>query len=125
MDDIVIKGYFVSVEEGNVAERLVLGFGAGAAKIATVVEAYQMTQAGLRRLGGGQVSSGESRAPGAVLPIAITAATANPIGLVVGGTINISGELSGRTTIEGAARRTADEIASQIEAAARNQGWIS
>jgi Domain of unknown function (DUF4410) len=124
VDDIVIKGYFVSVEEGSVAERLVLGFGAGAAKLATVVEAYQMTPLGLRRLAGGEVSSGEGRAPGLALPIAVTAATANPIGLVVGGAINVSGELSGRTTIEGAAQRTANEIATQFEAAAQKQGWI-
>jgi hypothetical protein len=33
-------------------------------------------------------------------------------------------ERSGRSTIEGAAKRTADEIATQLEAGARKQGRI-
>ncbi len=32
--------------------------------------------------------------------------------------------ISGRTTIEGAAKRTAKEIADQLKIAFRKQGWI-
>ena len=48
-DDIVLRGYFVSVDEGRVGRRVLVGFGAGAAELRTAVEAYQMTaQAGSR-----------------------------------------------------------------------------
>jgi hypothetical protein len=37
--DIVIKGSFVSVEEGSAGKRVLLGFGSGASDLRTVVEA--------------------------------------------------------------------------------------
>jgi len=58
------------------------------------------------------------------LPIAMTAATGNPIGLIVSSAAKIEGQVSGRTTIEGSARRTAKEIAEEIRAGAQRQGWI-
>jgi hypothetical protein len=36
----------------------------------------------------------------------------------------VYGEESGKTTIEGAAQRTASEIAEKLKAAFQNQGWI-
>ena len=59
-----------------------------------------------------------------VAPLAVFAATANPIGLVVVGGIKAYGQLSGRTTIEGDAKRTADEIAARFKQGAEREGWI-
>ena len=83
--DIVLRGYFVSVDEGSAGERLLIGFGAGAAELRTAVEAYQMTDQGLRQFGRGEIRSGGGKMPGVVVPLAVVAATANPIGLIVGG----------------------------------------
>jgi len=124
VDDIVLRGYFVSVDEGSAGERVLVGFGAGAAELRTAVEAYQMTAEGLRPLGRGEIRSGGGELPGMVVPLAVVAATANPIGLVVGGAVKATGEATGSDTIEGAARRTADEIAAQLRTAAEEQGWI-
>lgn len=125
VNDIVIRGYFVSVDEGSAAERVMVGFGAGAAELSTAVEGYQMTAQGLRPLGRGEIKSGGGELPGMVLPIAVVAATANPIGLIVGGAIKATGEATGSATIEGAAKRTAAAIAGQLREAAQKQGWIS
>ena len=124
VDDIVLRGYFVSVDAGSARERVLVGFGRGAAELRTAVEGFQMTADGLRPLGRGEVSSGGGDMPGAVLPLAVLAATANPIGLVVGGAVKLTGEATGADTIEGAARRTAEEIAAQLKTAAQEQGWI-
>jgi hypothetical protein len=123
-DDIVLRGYFVSVDEGRVGRRMLVGFGAGAAELRTAVEAYQMTAEGLRPLGRGEIRSESGKLPGMVLPAAVVAATASPIGLIVGGTAKATGEVTGSETIEGAAERTADEIAAQLRTAAEEQGWI-
>jgi hypothetical protein len=88
------------------------------------VEGYQMTAQGPRLLGSGEVESGGGKIPGVAVPLAVMAATANPIGLVVGGAAKQYGETSGSATIEGAARRTADEISAQLQKAAEKQGWI-
>jgi hypothetical protein len=124
VDDIVLRGYFVSIEEGSAGKRVLVGFGSGAAELKTAVEGYQMTAQGLRPLGRGEIRSGGGELPGMVLPLAVVAATANPIGLVVGGAVKATGEATGSDTIEGAAKRTADEIAAQLRTAAEEQGWI-
>jgi len=123
-DDIVLRGYFVSVDPGSATERVLVGFGKGAAELRSAVEAYQMTPEGLRLLGHGQVRSGGADTPGMALPIGVLAATANPIGLVVGGVVKLTGEATGSDTIEGAAERTAEEISAQLKIAAQEQGWI-
>ena len=123
-DDIVLRGYFVSVDEGRAGRRVLVGFGSGAAELRTAVEGYQMTPQGLRPLGRGEIRTGGGKLPGMVLPAAVLAATASPIGLIVGGTAKATGELTGSETIEGAAKRTAKEVGVQLRTAAEAQGWI-
>lgn len=72
--DILIRGNFVSIDTGSAAERMVIGFGAGSSKLTTVVEGYQMTRHGLRKLGQGQVSAGGAKGPGAAVPAAVAIA---------------------------------------------------
>jgi hypothetical protein len=124
VNDIVLRGYFVSVDEGRAGRRVLVGFGSGAAELRTAVEAYQMTAQGLRPLARGEIGSEGGKLPGVVLPAAVFAVTASPIGLIVGGTAKATGEVTGSETIEGAAERTADEIAAQLRTAAEEQGWI-
>jgi Domain of unknown function (DUF4410) len=124
VDDIVLRGYFVSIDEGSAGKRVLVGFGSGAAEMRAAVEGYQMTAQGLRLLGSGEVKSGGGEMPGMVAPLAVVAATANPVGLVVGGAVKLYGESTGSDTIEGAAKRTADEISAQLRKAAEEQGWI-
>jgi hypothetical protein len=122
--DLVVKGFFYGVDQGSAAKRVLLGFGSGAADLRTAVEVYRVTPEGLRSLAGGTTDSGTGKTPGMVAPLAVFAATANPIGLVVVGGIKAYGQMSGRTTIEGDAKRTADEIAARFKQGAERQGWI-
>jgi hypothetical protein len=77
INDIVIRGYLLSVNQGNEAERLAIGFGSGASELRTAVEGFQMTAQGLRKLGSGTVDSGGSKGPGAAwgLPASLPPAT--------------------------------------------------
>src|SRR5262245_12254637 len=43
LNDIAIVGYFVSIDSGSIAKRFAIGFGSGSPELATVVEAYVMT----------------------------------------------------------------------------------
>jgi len=124
VNDILIRGYFVSEDTGSAAKRMLIGFGSGDAELTTAVEGFQMTSQGPRLLGSGTVDSAGGKTPGVILPLAVMAATANPIGLVVGGTLKVAGEATGVTTIEGAAKRTADDISEQLIEAAKRQEWI-
>jgi hypothetical protein len=123
-NDLMIIGYFGAVEEGSTAKRLSIGFGSGAAELTTAVEGYQMTNNGPRLLGSAQLDSAGGKTPGLVVPLVVLAATANPIGLIVMGGAKLQGEISGRTKIEGSAKRTAEAIAEQLEIKFKEQGWI-
>src|SRR3954447_8115643 len=98
--DLVIKGFFYGVDQGSAAKRVLIGFGSGAAELRTAVEAYQMTPEGLRPLGGGTADSGSGKTPGMVAPLAVFAATANPIGLIVVGATKVYDVKSGKGSIE-------------------------
>jgi len=122
--DLVLMGYFASIDQGSAIKRMTLGFGSGSAELKTVVEGYLMTDKGLRRLGSGQVDSSGGKMPGVAAPAVVAVATGNPIGLIVGGALKVGGEVTGRSTIEGSAERTAKEISDQLRVAFQRQGWI-
>ncbi|MDR4493970.1 MAG: DUF4410 domain-containing protein [Nitrospirales bacterium] len=123
LNDIWLMGYFVAIDEGSATKRIALGFGAGAADLKTAVEGYQVTKDGLRQLGEGKVQSGEEETPGVVVPLVVLAATANPIGLVIGGAAKATGEVTDRNTIVGAAKETAKAIADHLRVKMKEQGW--
>jgi Domain of unknown function (DUF4410) len=124
INDLLIVGYFGTFDEGSTLKRMGLGFGSGAAEISTAAEGYQWTANGPRQLGSGKMDSAGNKMPGVALPIVVLAATANPIGLIVGGGAKVYGEMSGKDTIEGAGKRTADAIAEHLEGKFKEQGWI-
>jgi Domain of unknown function (DUF4410) len=124
LNDITIVGYFVSVDPGSIAKRFAIGFGSGSAELQTVAEGYVMTGNGLRRLASAELDSTGPKGPGEALPLAVTVASGNPIGLIVSSAVKVGGEVSGMSTIEGSAKRTAKEIADQVKAGAQRQGWI-
>ncbi len=123
--DIVIIGYFESIDEGSAAKRVAIGFGSGGAKLRTQVEGYLMTDQGLRELGSREIDSGGGgKTPGVMVPLAVTIATKNPIGLIVGGAVKMGGEATGKNTIEGSAKRTAKKIGDELRGAFEKQGWL-
>jgi hypothetical protein len=123
-NDIVIRGYLVSVDEGSATRRMTIGFGSGGSQLTTLIEGYQMTTNGLRRLGSAKMESGSGKGPGASLGAAGLLVTGNPVGLIVGGGVKIYGEASGSAKIEGRAKQTANEIAEQLKVRFQEEGWI-
>ena len=124
INDILIRGYLLSVSEGSAAKRVGVGFGSGASELSVAVEGYQMTAQGLRRVGWGAGTSGGSKTPGAAGSAGMAVATGNPIGLVVTTGIKGYGEMSGSSGIDGRIDKIVTEIAKQSEARFRDQGWI-
>src|SRR6266851_1903445 len=122
--DGVIRGYLVSVQGGGAVKRFVIGFGYGTSEMDTVVEGYAVTPQGWRKLGSGTLSSSGSKTPGMVMPAAVAIASGNPIGLIVVGGMKIYGETSGKNTLEGRAKATADAIAEELKIRFQDRGWI-
>lgn len=124
INDIVIRGYLLSIEEGSATKRVAIGFGSGASQLTTLVEGFQMTTHGLRKLGSGKVGAGGGKTPGTALGVVGLIATANPAGLIVAGGMKAYGEYTGSSKIEGRAKATAKEITDVLKKRAQEEGWI-
>ncbi len=122
--DGVIRGYLVSVQGGGAVKRFVIGFGYGTSEMDTVVEGYAVTPQGWRKLGSGTLSSSGSKGPGMVMPAAVAIASGSPIGLIVVGGLKVYGEASGKNTLQGRAKATADAISDQLKIRFQDRGWI-
>jgi hypothetical protein len=90
----------------------------------TAVEGFQMTPRGLIRLGSATVNAGGGKTPGAALGVATFVATANPAGLIISSGMKVYGEASGSSKVEGRAKATAKEIATELKKRFKQQGWI-
>ncbi len=124
VNDILIRGYLLSIQKGSAAKRFLIGFGSGESDLQTAVEGFQMTDRGLRKLGSGTLNSGGSKTPGTALGLAGLLATGNPVGLIVSGGMKVYGEASGKSKIQGRAEQTAKEIADVLRKRFEEQGWI-
>ncbi len=124
-NDVLIKGAFVSVDKGSRAARMLIGFGAGAAKLETYVAGYQITPQGPRLLGEGQVTAKGGKMPGMIVPVAGGAAmgTAATSAAISGG-LNVVQE-AGPESMTAAAKRTAKQIAKRLAEAFERYGWLS
>lgn len=124
INDIVIKGYLISVQQGDAAKRIAIGLGSGESELSTAVEGFQVTAQGLRKLGSGTLASESGKTPGGVVGLATLLATHNPAGLIVSTGAHLYGEKSGRSTVEGRAKQTAKEIGDVLKKRFQKEGWI-
>jgi hypothetical protein len=120
IEDVLIKGEFVSIDKGNRAKRMLIGFGAGSGELKTHVVGYQITAQGQRRLGSGEIKAGGGKMPGMLVPVAGGSKAGS---VVMSGGMNVKQE-KGAESIGAAAKRTAKEIAKALSKAFARQGWI-
>ena len=124
INDILIRGYLLSIDKGSAMERVGIGLGSGTSELKVVVEGYQMTAQGLRKLGSGTVDADGSKTPGVGVGLASLLVTDNPVGLIVTGGMKVYGEKSGKSKIEGRAKQATKEIADQLKLKFEHEGWI-
>jgi len=124
INDIVIKGYLVSFNRGDVEKRVGIGLGDGSSELKAVAEGFQMTAQGLRKIGSGETDATGAKTPGAAVGVVALLATHNPVGLIVSTGMKVYGEKSGKATVEGRAEQTAKEISDVLKKRFQEQGWI-
>lgn len=121
--DLLIKGAFVSMDEGSQLKRVLIGFGAGAGQLKTHVEGYQITAEGPRLLGRRAIEATGGKMPGLLVPVAGAASAGRAGSAVIAGGMNVKKEM-GPESLQGAAKRTAEEIAKVLSQKFAEQGWI-
>jgi len=125
LNDVVIEGTLLSVQQGNAAERVTIGFAAGESQLKVAVEGFQMTPNGLRKLGSGDIGSTGNKTPGMSVGLISMLVTHNPAGLILTTGMKAYGEASGSNTIEGRVSQIAKEIGGALKTRFQLQGWIS
>ena len=124
VDDLILKGEFFSIVEGSRMKRMLIGFGAGANELKTHVMAYQVTPTGLERLGDAEFKAAGGKLPGMAVPLIGGAVTGGlALSAAISGGVNVAQEVSPES-MEGAAKRTADEITKELSRVFARQGWI-
>jgi len=123
-NDLILHGYLISFDEGDRKKRVVIGLGKGEAELHAVVEGFQVTPDGPRKLGRGETDTHSGRTPGGAVGAVTLVATKNPVGLIVSTGMKVHGERSGSSTVEGRAEKTGDEIAKVLKKRFEKQGWI-
>jgi hypothetical protein len=125
LNDLVIEGALLSVQQGSAAERVSIGFTAGGSELKVAVEGFEMTTTGLRKLGSGDLDATGNKTPGSAVGLASLIATHNPAGFIVSTGMKVYGEKSGSSTVEGRAKQVAKQIADALKKRFQEQGWIS
>ena len=138
--DLLIKGVFVSIDEGSRLKRILIGFGSGSGDLKTLVEIYQITTEGPRPLVSEEIKATGGKMPGMLFTVP-AAVLAGPAGLSVAavsapgsaaavgqatassGATNVASEL-GPESIGAAAKKTAKEITNALTRIFARYGWI-
>jgi len=119
-----IEGHFVSVDEGSRLRRMVVGFGAGASEVRTLVQVYETTNEGRRLVEDFYTTVKSSIKPG-MGPMAGVGAAAGRAAssAVLSGGIGIATERS--QGVDGDAKHTAEQITQTLKKFFVEQGWIA
>ncbi len=125
INDIVIRGYILSVDEGSTIKRVAIGFGSGKSTLKVAVEGYQMTPQGLRKLESQTVAGGGNKLPGGAVGLVAMIASGNPVGFIVSSGVKVYNEASGRNRVEGRVKQIASTIADQLKPLFQEQCWIN
>lgn len=117
---LAVDGQFVSIDEGNRARRMVVGFGAGATEVSALVQVYLGMPAGPVLVHELEAKGESSKKPGAAVTMGAGAAAG--AAAAAGGAVNAG--LETRATVEADARRAAREVAKGLGELFARQGWI-
>jgi len=118
---VVVKGQFVTIEEGSGGQRVLIGFGAGKSELRVNGRVYQMTESGLKIISEGEAGAHGSSSPGLAPSAIVAGATGSPVGLVAGGAMHLHTESKG--PVKENIGRLADGFAERAAAFYSRQGW--
>ncbi len=119
-----VEGQYLSVDEGNRLKRMVVGFGAGASEVRTLVQVYETTNEGRRLVEDFYVTVLSPRKPG-LGPMAGAGAAAGRAAASAATSAGISVLGARSQTVEADAKHAAEEIAKVLAKFFAEQGWIA
>ena len=121
---LAIEGQILSIDEGNPTRRMLIGLGAGASEVRTLVQVYAVTGGSRRLVEDFYTTVKSSRKPG-MGPMGGVGAAAGRAATSVAVSAGVGLATERSQTVEGDAKHTADEIAKVLKKFFAEQGWVS
>jgi hypothetical protein len=122
---LLITGQLVSIDEGNRAERVVIGFGAGRSDVRVHVQVYEVTPAGRQLVDQIEVDGESGLTPGMAETMGAGALAGHLlVAAAVSGGLHVVSETMGANVVADA-DRSAKGIAKQLAKLFGQQGWIT
>lgn len=122
---LVVEGAFLDVDEGNRLRRVVVGFGAGAARVDARVLVHQVGPDARVKLLDFMTHGDSGKLPGAAVTMGAGAAAQ---GAVTGGMVAANAAVSGvkayRSEMEQMAARSAEQAVAYLSQLFAKEGWI-
>jgi len=118
-----LEGQILTVDEGNRLRRVVIGFGAGATEVRSLVQVYEITNDGRRLVEDFYTTVKSSRKPGMGPMAGVGGAVEGARAAGVAAGTGVASELS--QTVDADAKHTAEEITKQLKKFFARQGWIA
>ncbi|MGE5255753.1 MAG: DUF4410 domain-containing protein [Hyphomicrobiales bacterium] len=121
---LMVKGQFVSIDQGNRTERVAIGLGAGRSDVQANVQVYEMTPQGLQEVDALRGTAKSGYKPGMAEMMGAGAIAGHLlVSTVVSGTVAGASEMTS-ATVESDGKRLADKIAVDLGNFFVNQAWI-
>jgi hypothetical protein len=122
---VAVDGEFVDIDEGNRLRRLVIGLGAGASKLGTQVNIYQVVGGQRSQLLIFTTHAGSAKTPGAALTMGAGAAAQGGATVAMGAaSAGLAGVKTYRSSMGSLADSTAKQIVAYFSRYAADQRWI-
>ena len=123
VNDLVIQGQFLRIDEGSQVQRFVIGFGVGATEIRTQIEMFQVTAEGWRPVKQFDTVAAGSRLPGAAFFVAGSAVVLGQAATsaMISSGVGVVREV--RATIDADAARTSQQIVAKVSELSTANHW--
>lgn len=123
-DSLMIRGQFLTIDQGNRTERVAIGFGAGRTEVQANVQVYEVTPSGKEPVETLQASGDSDDKPGMLEMMGIGALTHHLLAsTAVSGAISATGEMTFET-VQADGKRLAEKVAADLGGYFVSQGWI-
>jgi hypothetical protein len=124
-DSVVISGYFIDINQGNRAQRLVIGLGAGQATVDTQVYVRQRMRHGWKDVVDFTTHADSGAMPGAAITMGAGAAASGGVTAgMAAANAGLSGVKAYRSQVDQMAGRSANRAADTLSQVFAQQGWI-
>ena len=122
---VLVSGQLVSIDEGNEAERVVIGLGAGRSDVRAQVQVFELTPGSTRLIDTIEVDAKSGLTPGMAETMGAGALAGHLlVSAVVSGGVQVATETMSDTVVADA-DRAAKGIAKQLSSLFTQQGWIT